>query len=287
LLDGGASSRKEEVVLPGSPEQSVARTLAPVRGSSGSVVGWLLVFHDRTEEHALAQMRDEWAHMLVHDLRAPVAVLKGSLDMFRPLLKSGRVEEVERLLASAQQGLDQLLRLINELLDINRLENGRLPLRREALEVEPFLREVSGRLDPLIKPANIAIELTVEPGLAPLDVDRELVARVVINLLDNAIRYTLNGGQIRLWARRPAEGEPPGLRLGVDDDGPGIAPEDQAHLFKKYNQLPSPDRRTGAGLGLAFCKLVVEAHGGCISVQSEAGRGATFLVSLPMVAEGI
>jgi signal transduction histidine kinase len=256
-----------------------------VRGRDNAVGGWLLVFHDLTEEHALADLRDEWAHMLVHDLRAPVSVLKGTLDMFRALLQAGRSEDMDRLVVSARQGVDRLLDLINELLDINRLENGKLPLHREAVQAEPFLREVAGRLEPLVTPARIQIELAVEEGLPMLNVDPELIARVLINLLDNALKFTQNGGRIRLWARRSKGEEPVGVTLGVSDDGPGIVAEDQPYLFKKFQQLPSQGRRTGTGLGLAFCKLVVEAHEGCIGVESVPGRGTTFLVSLPSVTE--
>jgi signal transduction histidine kinase/GAF domain-containing protein len=284
LLNGEQAVKKQEIVLPGPPLRHIARTLAPVRDRDAEVIGWLLVFRDLTEERDLARLRDDLTHMLIHDLRAPAAVMKGSLDMMRQLLRDGQPEEMEQLVSTARDGTNRLLRLINELLDISQLESGQLEVQTEAIDSEALLRDVAGRLAPLTGQASIAVEVQAEAGLPLLDVDPELISRVMTNLLDNAIKFTPNGGTIRLWARQANGDAPGGLEIGVTDQGPGISPEAQARLFKKFEHVNTAGRRTGTGLGLAFCKLAVEAHGGRIWVESDKGQGASFILRLPVVA---
>jgi signal transduction histidine kinase len=284
LLRGDQPARKQEISLPGPPARHLARTLAPVRDHDAGVIGWLLVFRDLTEERELAGLRDDLTHMLVHDLRAPAAVLKGSLDMFRVLLRDGNLEELERLVSTAREGTDRLLKLINELLDISRLESGQVEVQTEPLDSAALLRDVAGRLQPLATSGQVAVDVDAGADLPPLDVDPELIGRVVTNLLDNAIKFTPPGGTIRLWARAANGLDGPGVLVGVSDQGPGIPREAQGRLFKKFEHVNASRRRTGTGLGLAFCKLAVEAHGGRIWIESEPGQGASFVMRLPVAA---
>jgi NtrC-family two-component system sensor histidine kinase KinB len=284
LAHGELDFRKAEIVFAGPPEKHFERTLTPVHDREQEISGWLLALHDATEEWELAELREEMTNMLVHDLRSPLTVLISGLELIAIELATGDTEAVTKVLALARQSSDHLLRLINDLLDISRLESGQLSVAPQEVEVRPLLEEVANRLMPLAEPARITMEVEADPGLPPLYVDPYIIDRVVHNLVDNALKFTPVGGRISLWARLEPEREQPGLVLGVTDTGPGIPLSEHARVFQKYQQIDgSAGRRKGTGLGLPFCKLAIEAHGGRIWVESEVGKGSSFVMRLAMV----
>lgn len=277
------TSYKQIITVSGPPERYVERTLTPVRDREGATVGWLFILRDMTEEMELARLREDLTHMLVHDLRSPLTVLNGSLEMMETVLASGEDDTIESLLQMAQRGTDRLLHMVNELLDISKLESGQLILRPENVRAESLLKDVAARLAPLAESSNITLEISVAPDLPQLYVDIEFIGRVLHNLLDNAIKFTPDDGLIRLWARLDPDRDPAAILIGVKDTGPGIPPEELPKLFEKFQQVRSViGRRAGTGLGLPFCKLAVEAHGGKIWVESEVGKGSTFIMRLPV-----
>jgi signal transduction histidine kinase len=278
---------KRAIVTLGPRGRQVERTLTPVRDQDGTITGWLLVFRDVTEEVELSRLKEDLTYMLVHDLRSPLTVLKGSLTLIERVLAGEEDTDLDELLAMAHRNTDRILRMVNELLDIGRMESGRLSIRPEAIDVRTLLAEVAARLAPLAVPVHITLEIDVEPNLPPLYADSNLIGRVVYNLVDNAVKFAPEGGWVRLWARLDAEQGPKRLLIGVSDNGPGIPLEEQSRLFKKFQQAGSlGGRRIGTGLGLPFCKLAVEAHGGEIWVESEPGKGSTFIFSLPLGQAG-
>jgi signal transduction histidine kinase len=234
-----------------------------------------------TEEMELARLREDLTHMLVHDLRSPLTVLSGSLEMMESVIINGDTDAIESLLQMAQRGSDRLLRMVNELLDISKLESGQLILRPEDVRAESLLKDVAARLGPLAEINNITLEISIAPDIPQLCVDVEFIGRVLHNLLDNAIKFTPDDGLIRLWARPDTDRDPVALLVGVTDSGPGIPPEERPRVFEKFQQTSVTGRRVGTGLGLPFCKLAVEAHGGQIWVESEVGEGSTFIMRLP------
>ncbi len=272
--------QKHVMIVPGPRRRHVERTLTPVL-DEGATAGWLLVFRDITEEIELAQFREETIHTLIHDLRSPLTVLKGSLDMIEDAVKTGRLDEIRFLEGLAQRGSDRMLRMVNELLDISKFESGELPIHPEAIDPESLLREVATRLMPLAKEVAISINLLIAPGLPSLYVDPEFIDRVLHNLVDNAIKFTPDNGRVRLWVKRDPE-NPKALLIGVTDSGPGIPSGELQRVFEKFQQTSVSGRRVGTGLSLPFCKLAVEAHGGQIWVESEVGKGSTFIVRLPV-----
>lgn len=272
---------KHQLTLPHTPERRFERTLTPVRSREGLITAWLLVLRDVTEEHEVTRLRDEMTHMLIHDLRAPLSVLISSLDTLDMALAEGRPETSDDLLKMARHGSSRLMLLINTLLDINKLEGGQMRLLREPVIVEVLLREAIDRLAPAAEIAHITLNVEVASDLPGLNVDAELMGRVLTNLLDNALKFTPDHGQVQLWAR--TDETTASLLLGVTDSGPGIPAQAQAKLFKKFQPVTTAEgRRRGTGLGLAFCKLVVEAHGGRIWAESAPGQGTTFVMSLPL-----
>lgn len=283
-LDQREDTIRKTIVTPGPPERHIERTLTPVRNWEKANTGWLLVFRDVTEEIELSVLREDMTHMLVHDLRSPMSVVEGSLGMIRLALDAGKKEKVERVLAMMERASERMMGLINGLLDVSKLESGQMPVQPEMVSVETLLEETAARLTPLAEEAEIDLTVSADPNLPPLHVDPELMGRVLNNLLDNAINYTPDGGQVRLWAQLDLQSDPLTMLLGVSDTGPGIPPEAQGRLFKKFQQAVSTEgRRRGTGLGLPFCKLAVEAHGGEIWAESQVGQGSTFAMRLPVV----
>jgi signal transduction histidine kinase len=279
-LAAGRIDHQEHAIVVGDPPIHLARTLTPVRDAEGAINGWLLVFHDITEEVELNRMREEMTDMLVHDLRSPLTMVMGSIGLMQRAWNHEDAGEFQKLITLAQGSNERILRMINQLLDISRFESGNLPLHCQSVSVEQLLRDVIARHAPAAATVDISLEMEVDVDLPPLHVDRQLVGRVLDNLLDNAVKFTPEGGSVHVWARRAPQTS--WLHIGVSDTGPGIPSEGQAHLFEKFQQVKGIEgRRRGSGLGLHFCKLVVEAHEGEIWVESEMGQGSTFVVSLP------
>ncbi len=283
-LTSGEQARKQEIVILGPAERHVERTLAPVRDRDGEIAGWLLVFRDITEEVELARLKDDMTHMLVHDLRSPLTVLEGSLHFMGMAFAEQDADDFHKMLEMAQRSNTRMLGMVNELLDISKLEGGELSLNLEAVNVRSLLESIAMRFGTLADSVQISLEISAADDLPLLHVDRQLVERLLHNLVDNGIKFTPDGGHVRLWARRDPQFTPDYLLLGVSDTGPGVPLEEQPQLFEKFQQIASVEgRRAGTGLGLPFCKLVAEAHGGKIWVESEVGKGSTFIVMLPVV----
>ena len=284
-LARGEQTSKQAIVALGQSERHVERTLTPVRDREGAIVGWLLVLRDITEEIELARLREDMTHMLIHDLRSPLTVLIGSLGFMEEVFARQDEQGFNDLLGMARRGSDRMLGMVNELLDISKLESGQLLLHPEPVNVRLLIEDVVARLAPLATDVQITLEVSIKPDLPLLHVDPQLIGRVLNNLVDNAIKFTPNGGHVRLraWPDPQAANR---LLVSVSDTGPGIPLEEQPRLFEKFEQVSSvKGRRAGTGLGLPFCKLAVEAHGGNIWVESEVGKGSTFAMTLPVAGE--
>lgn len=258
------------------------RVLTPVRSRDGRITGWLLVLNDRTEERELEILRDDMLHMVVHDLRAPVTTLLGSMAMLRENdpQKSNPVD-ANVFINIAERSGERLLGLISTILEINRLENKSFPVAYEPLNVADLLNEVAMQVQPAVQDAQVDLVIELPADLPRLNVDKELITRVLYNLVDNAIKFSPDQTQVRIGARRIADDG--WLELFVIDKGRGISSEILANLFNKFQRDRTiKTRRSGTGLGLYFCRLAVEAHGGRIWVESQVGEGSSFSLLLPV-----
>jgi signal transduction histidine kinase len=223
------------------------------------------------------QMRDELVHMIVHDLRSPLTAMVANLELLREdgaSLSEASREDVARSLHTARH----MMRLINGVLDVSKMEADKMILQRSECDLIALVGAVLADFKGLIGARALSFEHT-EPSLVAL-VDEQVLTRIVQNLLANALRVTQAKGNIRVSLA--AQGE--AIILRVSDDGPGVAPELRERIFEKFAQ--AEDRKTRktqtSGLGLTFCKLAVEAHGGQIGVDSEPGKGASFWFTLPI-----
>jgi len=243
----------------------IVRYLAQDVRSQGSTLGRLLVLRDVTAERRAELLREDLSHTMVHDLRSPLTTILGSLEYV-----SHTSPSVQEGLALANRAARRLLALVDAILDLTRLEKGAMPLRRTPQDLFQLVSEALALQAPA---AGVQATSEIPAQLPAVLADPELVARVLQNLLGNALKS---------GARRVTVGaqvEAGVVRIQVRDDGPGIAPDLLPRLFQKF---ATGDHRRGTGLGLAFCRLAVEAHGGSIGVLSTPGQGATFSFSLPL-----
>ncbi len=257
------------------------RTLTAVQTEHDTTSGWLIILRDASEEQKLARMREDLSSMIVHDLRSPLTGILGGISMLQESPNRYSIGE-QKMLAIIEASGRKMLDMVSSLLDISRMETGRMPLEIIPVPISLVTESAIAQLDPIAQRANVQLLLELPADLSPAAADAEKLGRVMVNLVDNAINYTPAEGEVTIWARNNG-GE---VLVGVHDTGPGIPAEEQTRIFEKFGQVRGRrGRRKGSGLGLAFCKLAVEAMGGRIWLESEMGRGSTFMLALP-TAEG-
>ncbi len=233
-----------------------------------------------TWEHE-ERVRDQLVHMLVHDLKNPIAAVMGLLEIVQD---DPRVPEDNReLLKVARDETQHLLHLTVNMLDVRKIQAGKMNLRRE-LMFTPMFREVvelaRGDVGSGLRDRHVRVE--VEPDLSPASVDPEILRRVLANLISNALKHTTTGGLVAIGVKST----PDAVQVTVRDDGEGIPAEDIPNLFAAFEQSRlTLHGRFDTGMGLAFCKLAVEEHGGQIWVESERGKGAAFYFTLPLAQD--
>jgi len=250
--------------------------------SEGLPLGRLLVLRDVTEDRLVEKMREDLTHTMVHDLRNPLTNIRMALELLNQVNNRPGApapdEQSREVVAIALNSTQRMLSLVNAILDVNRLESGQMPLVREPLSLFEAVTEVFRLQLPLVMEKNLRLENAVAPELPTPYVDGGLVRRVLQNLVGNAIKFTPDDGNIRVSAAVEANGER--VQVTVSDSGPGLPPEVRANLFQKF--VTGHHRERGSGLGLAYCRLAIEAHGGRIWASSEPGRGAVFHFTLPL-----
>ena len=236
---------------------------------------WIL--RDITERKELDALREDMTSMIYHDLRSPLGNIVSSLEMMGDLVSED--DSLNAMLAIAQNSTTRIQRLVNSLLDISRLESGKQIMNQDAVDPITLIREAIRDVEPAAGGRQQTVE-NKTPGILPLIwVDVDMVHRVFINLLENAIKFTPLEGRIEIGAQT-SDGA--FVKFWVRDNGRGIAAADQEKVFEKFTRVRGKDRPGGLGVGLAFCRLAVHGHGGEIWVESSPGNGATFWLTLPV-----
>jgi two-component system, NtrC family, sensor histidine kinase KinB len=266
------------------PRRSFVRQVKlPVQSKEGILLGELVVFHDISEERELEQLREDYTHMLVHDLRSPLTGILNGLAMVRRGLVGTINDAQAQSLDIAYNSGQAMLRMVNTLLDISKMEAGQMTLDRQPCSLYEVVDSALERVVPLAASSNINLENGLPSGLPLVEIDREKIIRVLQNLLDNALKFTPDRGTVRVAGDVNQPAHPGQVVLSVTDTGPGIPEQYRQRIFEKFGQIK--DRKVkGTGLGLTFCKLTVEAHTGEIWVESEEGKGSTFLFTLPLTS---
>lgn len=237
---------------------------------------WLV--RDLTERKTLDNMRNDLSAMIYHDLRSPLSNIVSSLDMLAAMLPKDENAMLGSVFSVAQRSADRLQRLISSLLDINRLEAGQSIIQPRPCRVADLAAEAGEIVQPSMAAREQALHINFPEDTLSIRVDVDMIRRVLVNLLENACKFTPVGGQLFIGGR--AEGG--WVTLWVEDTGPGIPRESRDYIFEKFTRLQGDRFTKGLGLGLAFCRLAVQAHGGRIWVESAAGSGSRFLFTLPL-----
>ncbi len=221
----------------------------------------------------LERLRDSLTHMIAHDMRSPLFALQGSISLLRNAIQPDDADSLN-LVDTALLCAERLSEMIAQMLDISRMEAGKMELFWDRGDVARLARQVVGSLKPLFAERTVEVEA---PPSVWIDCDIKLIRRVIANLIGNALKFTSVQGRITVTVAT----EDPMVRVSVRDDGFGIAPENQLLIFDKFGQVGPEAKVRGFGLGLAFSKMAVEAHGGQIGVESAVGQGSTFWFLLP------
>lgn len=230
--------------------------------------------YERAQQAARA--REEVLAIVSHDLRNPLGTILGAAELLLMLPQEARERELERQLEIIDRTALRMNRLIEDLLDVSRMEAGRLSLQCEAQEVTTLLADAAEMFQPQARERGIELETACGAGLPPVHADRERIGQVFSNLIGNALKFTPAGGRIRIEASQ----EGGGVRCTVRDTGPGILDEEMPNIFAPFWQA-SRSKGTGAGLGLSIARGIVEAHGGTIRAESVQGQGSAFHFTLP------
>jgi signal transduction histidine kinase/transcriptional regulator with GAF, ATPase, and Fis domain len=271
----------------GTQARSIEWAALTALRSGASSGGALLVLRNITEAKESERLRQDLTNMIVHDLRSPLSSVMASIELMIKGIAGEVAGTQHKVLNIAYNSAVQMLDMINALLDISRLESGRMPLNRQPHILRSLTERAVERLTSLARERNVLIQYDIPADLAQVVADGDLTVRVIQNLVGNALKFSGRDSTVlvRAYPTPPgdslaAAGEPGGwVTLVVMDCGVGIAPQDQGKIFAKFSQVG--EKRDGSGLGLTFCKLVVEAHGGQIWVESKLREGSSFFLTVP------
>lgn len=235
------------------------------------------VFRDITERKELETLQNELFAMVYHDLRSPLSNVVSSLDIIKAMLPEEQLGNLEPLVNIAFRSIERVKRLANSLLDINRLEAGQRITDPKEVRIQRLVEEAIEIVQPAADARNQSIRAKVPDGLPSLFVDEDMIRRVLINLLENAVKFTPTHGEICIGSEGRDD-----VRVWVADTGSGIPEEARERIFDKFTRIRVENAPRGIGLGLAFCRLAVRAHGGRIWVEPNQPAGSKFVFTLPV-----
>jgi signal transduction histidine kinase len=245
------------------------------------------IMQDVSERKKLDKMRDDLVHMIYHDLRSPLANVASSLSLIASM---GALEEdpaLKSIVDIAVRSTERVQRLTSSLLDTSRLQAGQRIGSPQEIALSAIVKDATDAVRPFTDAKEHILTHTLPDDLPLVNVDEDMIRRVLINLLENAAKYAVEKADITIGAAHKDDW----IEVWVEDTGPGISPEEQKYIFDKYTRARvgagaagATGKGKGLGLGLAFCKLAVENHGGKIWVESELGKGTRFTFTLPVSA---
>lgn len=247
---------------------------------------FLIVVRYLHKTREIEQVKADFVSMLVHDLRAPLTSIRGYTNVLADGVYGSINDEQRNALENVENGCDRLLALIEDILDLNKLEAGKLQLHQSPQQLCQLFERAVADLGPLFAEKSVRVELDLPDELPYVMADGKQLMRVLANLLSNAAKFSANGGTVVLAAEKAPDPSERALLVSVADDGEGIPPEMQKLLFGKFQQLPTRGMfRKGTGLGLAICREIITLHGGHIWVESPLGPrgGSRFLFTLPVL----
>ena len=279
---GGSETRTWSYLRKDGTRFPVQLSVTALRGSEGGLIGFLAMGKDVSELQAVERMKTEFVSTVSHELRTPLTSIRGSLRILEAQIKGPLTEGALKLVKIANSNTERLIRLINDILDIEKIEAGKLELKLRKLDAALLVEKALESLRGMADAAGVYLAPQVARGLL-FTGDEDRMIQVLVNLGSNAVKYSNRGDVVLISAVPRPDGH---LRFSVTDRGPGIPATEQKKLFGKFQQLDSSDtrKRGGTGLGLAISKAIVEQHNGVAGVWSQLGRGSTFWVDLPGIS---
>ncbi len=276
---------------------------APMR-QHGEMIGAVVTFKDITDRLQIERLKHELVSIVSHELRTPLTSIRGALGLLASGLLSEKPENAQRMLEIAVNNTDRLLRLVNDILDLERLDSGKLSFGPQPWDMGQLMLEAGDAMQAMAQKAGV--NLCVEPVNAQVWVDRDRIVQLLINLLSNGIKFSPLGGTV--WLRAQEISDPSAkilsrekiapplspnpllrsdrvLRVEVQDQGRGIPPDQLESIFERFQQVNLADAQnySGTGLGLAICRQIIEQHGGRIWAESQLGQGSRFSLTLPLL----
>jgi len=273
-------------VRDGGQERFFLPRILGIRGDDGSLLGAAAVLTDVTRFRLMDQLKSDMVSTVSHELKTPLTGLQMAVHLLlEEVVGPLNPKQVELLLA-ARQDSDRLLSMVNDLLDLTRIEQGRVALDLETVAPEELAREAAERFESPARDAGVSLRVEARAGLPGVRVDRERVGHVFDNLVGNALAHTGRGGSVTVTADAGSDSDADSdsagsVRFQVADTGRGIAPEHLPHVFEKFYRVPGSETKGGAGLGLAIAREIVSAHGGQIVATSRPGEGTVFAFTMP------
>ena len=277
--DMGYTSVSQELSIGESGETFLRAHTAPVRNDIGEIMGSVTVIQDISHLKELDKMKSEFIAMVTHELRAPIAAVEQQLTVILNKMAGEVTAKQEQLLTRAKERTRGLLNLIKDLLDLSKIEAGKMVQYKEPLSLQEVIQRVVDLMRTEAEAKKIDLQFSAPSEIPLISADRNSMEGIFTNLISNAIKYTPEGR--RVWITLSEEGG--FVKAAVSDTGIGIKKEDLPRIFDKFYRVKTTETRQiiGTGLGLSIVKSIVDAHLGSISVESEEGGGATFTVLFP------
>jgi PAS domain S-box-containing protein len=275
LIKGKTIFYNSALLRSGSGEMPIEVHVRQVKVDNETRLQW--IFRDITERRNLDAMREDLTSMIYHDLRSPLSNVVSSLDVLISNLSDDEYLMQKSLLEIARRSTERIQRLTESLLDVNRMEAGQVVGERLQIEPNTLIEYAVDVIQPYVANRGLKLERLVAEDLPKIVGDADMLRRVLTNLLENAIKFSPSEGNIQVGTRSDGNW----VRFWVKDEGPGIDHRDHERIFDKFSRLNVQGAPKGLGLGLAYCRLTVQAHGGRIWVESEPGMGSSFIFTLP------
>ena len=272
----------EEVTVQDFKARVLKLSSAPVLDFQGEKIGVVTVMHDITRQKEIDRMKSDFVSSVSHELRTPLTSIKGYIDNMRDGIAGDLTEKQTAYLDKAKENVDRLARLVNDVLDVSRIESGKTELKCESVELAQLTRESAQQLAPMAADKRLTVAVEAE-GEVRVIADRDKISQVLINLIGNAIKFTPDAGEVCVRLRAGEDGV---AEVCVTDTGEGIAPDELEMVFDRFYQGVNGSKRGGTGLGLSIAKGLVALHGGRVWAESTPGQGSSFYFTLPIGASG-
>lgn len=279
---------KQIAIQAGSEETQrvIQASSAVIENEDGKTVGMVSILSDVTREKELQEMKSKFVSHVSHELRAPLVAIQRSLALLIEGEAGPVPEEQKQYLDIAHRNMTRLSRLINDILDLSKIEAGKLRIQPVRFPLSSLVEEVKATFSSWARDKKIQLEVHLEDASVEIEADRDRLNQVLTNLVGNALKFTPEGGSVTVEAKSvqmegPASGQ--GVEISVRDTGIGIAAKDQERIFEKFEQVSfsQPPGVSSTGLGLTIAKEIVELHGGRLWVESEEGKGSRFVFTIP------